>query len=165
MYLIPSICGSTRKPAVHNFYEFSVKGLFCPVVSSFRWHEHLTTGCRTTLLPAGMARFCTRTPPSFPSPGGAYGSGVHGPTRRCNFKKGRTYLKLNIVISVACLWISLKLHRCISTSLGCRSKNKVIFTILWWFCRWSAPVILRVKKQSLLFTSLTQTVTFCGIKS
>ena len=46
------------------------------------------------------------------------------------FKKGKTYLKLNIVISVACLWISLKLHRCISTSLGRRSKNKVICTIL-----------------------------------
>ena len=86
------VCGSTRKPAVHNFYEFSVKGLFCPVFSSFRWHEHLTTGCRTTLLPAGMARFCTRTPPSFPSPGGAYGSGVHGPTRRWNLKREKLTL-------------------------------------------------------------------------
>ena len=162
MYLISSICGSIRKPAVHNFYEFSVKGLFCPVFSSFRWHEHLTTGCRTTLLPAGMAPFVPELLPHLRVGSMGVGQRSHP---EMEFKKGRTYLKLNIVISVACLWISLKLHRCISTSLGCRSKNKVIFTILWWFCRWSAPVILREKKQSLLFTSLTQTVTFCGIKS
>ena len=162
MYLIPSICGSTRKPAVHNFYEFSVKGLFCLVFSSFRWHEHLTTGCRTTLLPAGMAPFVPELLPHLRVGSMGVGQRSHP---EMEFKKGRTYLKLNIVISVACLWISLKLHRCISTILGCRSKKKVICTILWWFCRWGAPVILRVKKQSLLFTSLTQTVTFCGIKS
>ena len=164
MYLIPSICGSTRKPAAHNFYEFSVKGLFCPVFSSFRWHEHLTTGCRTTLLPAGMAPFVPELLPPFHLRVGSMGVGPRSHPEM-EFKKGRTYLKLNIVISVACLWISLKLHRCISTILGCRSNNKVICTILWWFCRWGAPVILRVKKQSLLFTSLTQTVTSCGIKS
>ena len=163
MYLIPSICGSTRKPAVHNFYEFSVKGLFCPVFSSFRWHEHLTTGCRTTLRRDGSLLYPNSSLLSI----SGWGVWEWGPRSHpeMEFKKGRTYLKLNIVISVACLWISLKLHRCISTSLGCRSKNKVICTILCWFCRWGAPVILRVKKQSLLFTSLTQTVTFCRIKS
>ena len=58
----------------------------------------------------------------------------------------RIYLKLNIVSSVACLRISLKYHRCISTSLSRRYKNKVI-CVLWWFSRCGAPVVLRIKKQ------------------
>ena len=88
----------------------------------------------------------------FPSPGGEYGSGGHGivANLRLCLEMLKIYLKLNIFSSVACLWISLKLHRCISTSLGRRCKNKVICTILWWFCEWGAPVILPVKKQSLL---------------
>ena len=63
------------------------------------------------------------------------------------------YLKLNIVISVACHWISLKYHRCISTSLIRRCKNKVLNTIVWWFSRCGAPVILRVKRQKSLTVS------------
>ena len=124
-----AICGSTGKPAVHNIYEFSVNRriLSCFSVSSLR---RTPDNRLSHFLPAGMARFCTRTPAPFHLRVGRMGIGVHGPTRRWNFKKGRTYLKLNIVISVACLWISLKLHRCISTSLGCRSNNKVICTIL-----------------------------------
>ena len=58
------------------------------------------------------------------------GGGDHGPNRRWNLKKGRIYLKLNIINSVACLWISLKLHRCIATSLSRRFNFKVIYTIL-----------------------------------
>ena len=61
----------------------------------------------------------------------------------------RIYLKLNIVSSVACLRISLKYHRCISTSLSRRYKIKVI-CILWWFLPCGAPVVLRIKKQNSL---------------
>ena len=165
MYLIPSICGSTRKPALHNIYEFSEIDVFYPVFPSLRWHGPLTTGCRTS-APQGWLAFVPELPLLSIS---GWGVWEWGPRYRCKFaavsRNVKNYLKLNIVSSVACLWISLKLHRCISTSLGCRCKNKVICTILRWFCRWGAPVILRVKKQSLLFTSLTETVTFYGIKS
>ena len=36
MYLIPSICGSTRKPALHNICEFSEIDVFYPVFPNLR---------------------------------------------------------------------------------------------------------------------------------
>ena len=36
MYLISSICGSTRKPASHNIYEFREVDVFYPVFPSLR---------------------------------------------------------------------------------------------------------------------------------
>ena len=160
MYLILRICGSTKKPAVHNIYEFSVNRriLSCFFLSLLTRTPDIRLSHHPPPCRDGSLLYPNSRP--FPSPGGAYGSGGHGPTRRWNLKKRRIYLKLNIVNSVACLWISLKLHRCISLSLARRFKNKVICTILWWFCRWGAPVILRVMKHSL-----TQTFTFYFIKS
>ena len=133
MHLIPSICGSTRKPALHNIYEFSEIDVFYPVLSLFssltrtpdNRLSHHPPPCRDGSLLYPNSR-------SFPSPGGGYGSGGHGTGVNLRLCLGmiRIYLKLNIVSRVTCLWISLKLHRCISTSLSRRFKNKVICTIL-----------------------------------
>ena len=131
VYLIPRICGSTGKPAVHNIYEFSVNRriLSCFFLSSLTRTFDIRLSHHPPPRRDGSLLYPNSR--SFPSPGGAYGGG--GPRSHPEMelkKKGRIYLKLNIVISVACLWSSLKLHRCISTSLGRRFKNKVICTIL-----------------------------------